>query len=189
MLAGRPSSLTATLRHYQLDGLSWLWFLHRHGLSGILADDMGLGKTIQALALLQKAKDEEGRKPSLVVAPTSVLANWEREVERFAPKLSTVVWHGQERRERADRLKDVDLALTSYALVRRDVAELSEVQWRYVILDEAQFIKNADSVTAQACKSLPSEARLALTGTPLENRLSELWSIFDFAMLGDRPHL
>jgi superfamily II DNA or RNA helicase len=179
-----PADLTATLRHYQLDGLSWLWFLHRHGLSGILADDMGLGKTIQALALLQKAKDEDGRKPSLVVAPTSVLANWEREVERFAPKLSTVVWHGQERRERADQLKDVDLALTSYALVRRDVAELSEVQWRYVILDEAQFIKNADSVTAQACKALPSEARLALTGTPLENRLSELWSIFDFAMPG-----
>ena len=179
-----PSSLTATLRHYQLDGLSWLWFLHRHGLSGILADDMGLGKTIQALALLQKAKDEEGRKPSLVVAPTSVLANWEREVERFAPDLSTVVWHGQERRERAERLKDVDLALTSYALVRRDVAELSGIEWRYVILDEAQFIKNADSVTAQACKSLPSEERLALTGTPLENRLSELWSIFDFAMPG-----
>ncbi len=180
----QPARLEGTLRHYQQDGLSWLWFLHQRGLSGILADDMGLGKTIQALALLQKVKDEEGRKPSLVVAPTSVLANWEREVERFAPELTTVTWHGQERRERADRLKDVDLALTSYALVRRDAGELSKVEWRYVILDEAQFIKNADSVTAQACKSLPSDARLALTGTPLENRLSELWSIFDFAMPG-----
>jgi SNF2 family DNA or RNA helicase len=179
-----PQALKATLRHYQKDGLSWLWFLHRHGLSGILADDMGLGKTIQSLALLQKVKDEEGRKPSLVVAPTSVLANWEREVERFAPELATVVWHGQDRRERAERLGDVDLALTSYALVRRDGSELNKVHWRYLILDEAQFIKNADSATALACKALPSDARLALTGTPLENRLSELWSIFDFAMPG-----
>ena len=180
----QPAGLLATLRHYQGDGLAWLWFLHRHRLSGILADDMGLGKTVQALALLQKVKDEEGRKPSLVVAPTSVLANWEREVEKFAPNLATVVWHGQERREKAERLKDVDLALTSYALVRRDAVELSKIDWRYLILDEAQFIKNADSVTAQACKSLPSDARLALTGTPLENRLSELWSLFDFAMPG-----
>jgi len=179
-----PASLRATLRHYQEIGLAWLWFLHRHGLSGILADDMGLGKTLQALALVQKVKDEEGRKPSLVVAPTSVLTNWEREVERFAPKLTTVVWHGQDRRERAERLKDVDLALTSYALVRRDGQELSKIGWRYVILDEAQNIKNADSATALACKSLPSDNRLALTGTPLENRLRELWSIFDFAMPG-----
>ncbi len=179
-----PPSLKATLRHYQEFGLAWLWFLHRHGLSGILADDMGLGKTLQALTLMQKVKDEEGRKPSLVVAPTSVLLNWEREVERFAPELTTVVWHGQDRRERAERLKDVDLALTSYALVRRDGEELSKIAWRYVILDEAQNIKNADSATAQACKSLPSDARLALTGTPLENRLRELWSIFDFVMPG-----
>ena len=183
-LIAPPPTLTATLRPYQRHGVSWLWFLHRHRLSGVLADDMGLGKTVQALALLQKVKDEEGPKPSLVVAPTSVLANWEREAERFAPELSTFVWHGQERREQVDSLARVDLALTSYALVRRDAEELSKVPWRYVILDEAQFIKNADSITAQACKSLPSEARLALTGTPLENRLSELWSIFDFALPG-----
>jgi SNF2 family DNA or RNA helicase len=183
-LIAPPENLKAILRPYQQVGLSWLSFLHRHSLSGILADDMGLGKTVQALSLLQKVKNEEGKKPSLVVAPTSVLATWEREVERFAPDLSTVVWHGQERHQRAQRLKEIDLALTSYALVRRDAAELSKVAWRYVILDEAQFIKNADSATALACKSLPSEARLALTGTPLENRLSELWSIFDFAMPG-----
>jgi superfamily II DNA or RNA helicase len=179
-----PAGLDATLRHYQEAGLSWLWFLHRHMLSGILADDMGLGKTIQALALLQKVRDEEGPKPSLVVAPTSVLANWERESQKFTPGLRVMVWHGQDRRERAEQLREMDLVLTSYALVRRDVEELSKVGFRYVILDEAQNIKNADSATAQACKSLPSDQRLALTGTPLENRLSELWSIFDFLMPG-----
>jgi len=179
-----PEGLVGTLRHYQEAGLSWLWFLHRHGLSGILADDMGLGKTIQALALLQKVKNEEGPRPSLVVAPTSVLANWEREVERFTPGLSTIIWHGQDRKERADELAGKDVVLTSYALMRRDAEELSKVGFRYVILDEAQNIKNAGSATAQACKSVPADARLALTGTPLENRLSELWSIFDFLMPG-----
>ncbi|HZH04612.1 MAG TPA: DEAD/DEAH box helicase, partial [Myxococcaceae bacterium] len=179
-----PSGLAGTLRHYQQDGLSWLWFLHRHGLSGILADDMGLGKTLQALSLMQKAKNDEGQRPSLVVAPTSVIANWEREAERFTPGSSVVVWHGHDRKEQAEQLKSVDLVLTSYALVRRDGAELSAVDFRYVILDEAQNIKNADSATAQACKALKSERRLALTGTPLENRLSELWSLFDFLMPG-----
>jgi superfamily II DNA or RNA helicase len=179
-----PRGLVATLRHYQEAGLSWLWFLHRHGLSGILADDMGLGKTLQALALLLLAKEKDGKKPSLVVAPTSVLANWEREAERFTPELSVFIWHGQDRRERADQLAEVDLVLTSYALVRRDGEELSKVGFRYVVLDEAQNIKNAGSATAQACKSLGCEHRLALTGTPLENRLSELWSIFDFLMPG-----
>nr|WP_153866346.1 MULTISPECIES: SNF2-related protein [Myxococcaceae] len=179
-----PEGLQATLRHYQESGLAWLWFLHRHGLSGILADDMGLGKTIQALSMLQKVANDEGRKPSLVVAPTSVLANWEREAEKFTPGLKTMVWHGQDRRERAEDLKGMDLVLTSYALVRRDLEELSGVGFRYVILDEAQNIKNADSATAQACKSLPCDMRLALTGTPLENRLSELWSLFDFLMPG-----
>jgi SNF2 family DNA or RNA helicase len=179
-----PRGLRATLRHYQEAGLAWLWFLHRHGLSGILADDMGLGKTIQALSLLQKAREEEGVKSSLVIAPTSVLANWEREIQRFTPDLKVTTWHGQNRRERASKLKEDDIVLTSYALVRRDAAALSRFSWRYVILDEAQNIKNADSATAQACKSLPADARLALTGTPLENRLSELWSIFDFLMAG-----
>jgi len=140
-----PEGLTATLRHYQEDGLSWLWFIHRHGLGGILADDMGLGKTVQALALLQQARNAEGPGPSLVVAPTSVLPNWQREAVRTSSSRS---------------------------------------RWRYVLLDEAQNIKNAGSATAQACKVLPADHRLALTGTPLENRLSELWSIFDFLMPG-----
>ena len=181
---GKPEGLNADLRHYQEAGLSWLWFLHRHGLSGILADDMGLGKTVQALSLLQKVRNEEGPRPSLVVAPTSVLANWEREAQKFTPGLNVIVWHGQDRKEHAESLKDADLVLTSYALVRRDIEELKKVGFRYVILDEAQNIKNADSATAQACKALPCEQRLALTGTPLENRLAELWSLFDFLMPG-----
>jgi superfamily II DNA or RNA helicase len=179
-----PEGLLATLRHYQEDGLSWLWFLHRHGLGGILADDMGLGKTVQALAVLQQARNAEGPQPSLVVAPTSVLPNWQREAERFTPGLRVTIWHGQDRRERVEDLAGADLVLTSYALARRDREELSKTRWRYVLLDEAQNIKNADSATAQACKSLPADHRLALTGTPLENRLSELWSIFDFLMPG-----
>jgi SNF2 family DNA or RNA helicase len=179
-----PEGLTATLRHYQEDGLSWLWFLHRHGLSGILADDMGLGKTVQALALLQQVRNVEGSAPSLVVAPTSVLPNWQREAERFTPGLRVAVWHGQDRRERVEDLAGADMVLTSYALARRDRDELLRTRWRYVLLDEAQNIKNAGSATAQACKALPADHRLALTGTPLENRLSELWSIFDFLMPG-----
>ena len=179
-----PTGLLATLRHYQEAGLSWLWFLDRHGLSGILADDMGLGKTLQALALLLKARAELGQAPSLVVAPTSVLANWKREAERFTPTLEVALWHGQDRRTRGESFQGVDVVLTSYALVRRDLEELSRTPWRYVVLDEAQNIKNAGSATAQACKALPAEHRLALTGTPLENRLGELWSIFDFLMPG-----
>ncbi len=179
-----PEGLTATLRHYQESGLSWLWFLYRHGLSGVLADDMGLGKTVQALSLLLKVKNEQGPQPVLVVAPTSVLPNWEREAERFAPSLKVFVWHGAERKENAAMLSTADIVLTSYALIRRDLEELKKVKFRTLILDEAQNIKNADSATAQACKSMDAESRVALTGTPLENRLTELWSLFDFLMPG-----
>lgn len=179
-----PPGLQGTLRHYQEAGLAWLWFLHRHGLSGVLADDMGLGKTVQALTLVLKARQEEGAKPCLVVAPTSVLVNWEREIERFAPELKRVTWHGSDRKERAEMLSSADVVLTSYALVRRDLEALKKIEFRTIILDEAQNIKNADSATAQACKSLPADTRLALTGTPLENRLTELWSLFDFLMPG-----
>jgi superfamily II DNA or RNA helicase len=179
-----PAALQGTLRHYQEAGLAWLWFLYRHGLSGVLADDMGLGKTVQALTLLLKVRQEEGSKPVLVVAPTSVLVNWEREIERFAPELTRVTWHGSDRKENAEKLGSVDVVLTSYALVRRDLAELKKVAFRCIVLDEAQNIKNSDSATAQACKSLPADTRLALTGTPLENRLTELWSLFDFLMPG-----
>ncbi len=179
-----PEGLNAELRHYQEAGLSWLWFLFRHGLSGVLADDMGLGKTVQALSLMLKIKNEHGSQPSLVVAPTSVLPNWEREIERFAPDLKFVTWHGADRHENAEALKNTDLVLTSYALIRRDLEELKKVNFRTVILDEAQNIKNADSATAQACKAIGADHKIALTGTPLENRLTELWSLFDFLMPG-----
>ncbi len=179
-----PEGLNAELRHYQEAGLSWLWFLFRHGLSGVLADDMGLGKTVQALSLLLKIKKETGQQPSLVVAPTSVLPNWEREIEKFAPELKFITWHGADRRENLEQLKHTDLVLTSYALIRRDLTELQKVDFRSVILDEAQNIKNADSATAQACKSMKADHKIALTGTPLENRLTELWSLFDFLMPG-----
>ncbi|MDP1829704.1 MAG: SNF2-related protein [Archangium sp.] len=179
-----PEGLNAELRHYQEAGLSWLWFIFRHGLSGVLADDMGLGKTIQALSLMLKIKNEQGTVPSLVVAPTSVLPNWEREIERFTPQLTYVTWHGADRRDNIEKLQNVDLVLTSYALIRRDLEELKKLKFRTVILDEAQNIKNADSATAQACKAVGGEHRIALTGTPLENRLTELWSLFDFLMPG-----
>ncbi len=179
-----PTGLTTELRHYQEAGLSWLWFLFRHGLSGVLADDMGLGKTVQALAMLLKVKQEHGSQPVLVVAPTSVLPNWEREMDRFVPSMTRFTWHGADRKENVGMLDKADVVLTSYALIRRDIEELRKVKFRTVVLDEAQNIKNADSATAQACKSIDAESRLALTGTPLENRLSELWSIFDFLMPG-----
>ncbi len=179
-----PDGLRAELRHYQEAGLSWLWFIYRHGLSGVLADDMGLGKTVQALSLMLKIRREQGAMPSLVVAPTSVLPNWEREIERFTPELSFVTWHGADRRDNVEKLQHADLVLTSYALIRRDLEQLKQVKFRTVILDEAQNIKNADSATAQACKSVMADHRIALTGTPLENRLTELWSLFDFLMPG-----
>src|SRR5262249_57030738 len=119
----------ARLRPYQEGGLSWLWFPHRHGLGGILADDMGLGKTVQALALLQQARNVEGSHPSLVVAPTSVLPNWQREAERFTPGLRVAVWHGQDRRGRMEDFAGGDVVLTSYPLVRRARGEPPKTRW------------------------------------------------------------
>jgi superfamily II DNA or RNA helicase len=175
-----PRALKATLRPYQQRGLDWLWFLNRYGLGGVLADDMGLGKTVQALAVLLKSKKAEGRKPSLVVVPASVVMNWSEEAARFAPSLSVLDLTGPGRTERFEKIADSDLIVTNYALLRRDVDRLGEIEFRYVILDEAQNIKNPESQTARASKRLRAEHRLALTGTPIENRLSELWSIFDF---------
>ncbi|MFW6050486.1 MAG: SNF2-related protein [Myxococcota bacterium] len=185
----KPRTLKGTLRPYQKDGFNWLVFLHNLGSGGILADDMGLGKTLQAIALLAWVKSKNRKKrPSLVVAPTSVVPNWQREIEKFAPSLETVVWQGPDRKDYQHALEKADVVITSYALLRRDEAILSDVGFRYVILDEAQHIKNPLSNTAQAAKRLRSERRLALTGTPIENRLSEIWSIFDFVspgLLGD----
>ncbi len=187
----KPRNLKAQLRPYQEQGLHWLWFLHEIGSGGVLADDMGLGKTVQTLALLLAVKNEDSkiegkRKPfkALIVAPTSVVTNWLREMDRFAPSLRHALWHGAERKERQDELEDADVVVTSYALLRRDEEMLKEIDWRYVIVDEAQQIKNPLSATARAAKRLKSDRRLALSGTPIENRLSEIWSIFDFVSPG-----
>ncbi|MBI5544794.1 MAG: DEAD/DEAH box helicase [Deltaproteobacteria bacterium] len=179
-----PAGLKADLRPYQRKGLDWLVFLHGHGMCGVLADDMGLGKTVQTLALMLRLKAEEGRKPSLVVSPTSVLPNWQREAERFAPGLKVVAYEGPERDKKRPSFANADLVLTSYALLRRDAEVLRKTRFRYVVLDEAQHVKNPASLGARAARSLLSERRLVLSGTPLENRLSDLWSLFHFLMPG-----
>lgn len=186
-----PEHLKSILREYQHHGYDWMSFLHDHSFHGILADDMGLGKTIQALSYLANRRDQEGPKPSLVMAPTSVVFNWANEAEKFTPQLKVLVLTGPDRKEHYETMGDYDLVITSYAIFRRDVEVLTKLKWRTVILDEAQNIKNYRSKTALLVKELQAEQRWALTGTPLENRLSELWSIFDFLMpgfLGNYPH-
>ena len=179
-----PTSVKADLREYQMKGFSWLWFMYKYGLNGILADDMGLGKTLQALTLLQKAKDEDGPMPTLVICPTSVVFNWEAEIQKFAPELTCLKLAGIERKALFKEIPNHDIVITSYALVRRDIEKLKKIDFRYVILDESQNIKNALSQTAQAVKKLNSQHKLALSGTPIENKLEELWSVFDFLMPG-----
>ncbi len=169
-----PVDLKADLRPYQRAGLQWLGFLREMALSGVLADDMGLGKTIQALAAMLQAGG-----PHLVVAPTSVIRNWESEAKRFTPSLSVNVYHGPTR-----ALDDSDITLTTYALLRLDLEQLREREWTYAVLDEAQAIKNPSSQTARSACLLRAKHRLALTGTPVENRLEELWSLFRFLMPG-----
>ena len=179
-----PKGVNAELREYQMKGFSWLWFMYKYGLNGILADDMGLGKTLQALSLIQKAKEEDGSMPVLVVCPTSVVFNWESEIQKFTPELSCLKLSGVDRKSLFDKIPEYDIVITSYALIRRDIEELKNIKFRYVVLDESQNIKNAMSQTAQAVKMLDSDHRLALSGTPIENRLEELWSVFDFLMPG-----
>ena len=180
----KAKALTAKLREYQRSGYAWLWQLHENRMTGILADDMGLGKTVQALALLTKAKESEGAAPSLIVCPTSVLSVWKQEVAKWAPSLSVLMWHGSERAENRRLLKRTDVIVTTYAILRRDIDELAKVRFRYVILDEAQYIKNWTTSTAKSAKKLKCDHRLALTGTPVENHLVDLWAIFDFLAPG-----
>ena len=180
-----PFGLCATLRPYQERGLAWLQFLRGYGFGGILADDMGLGKTVQTLAhLLVELEAGRLERPALVVAPTSVLSNWQSEAARFAPGLRVLVLHGSKRAEHFAALEGYHLVITSYALLPRDVATLVSISWHSVILDEAQYIKNPKSRAAQAASALPAANRLCLTGTPLENHLGELWSLFHFLMPG-----
>lgn len=180
-------ALHGTLRPYQQAGVQWLHLLTRLGLGACLADDMGLGKTIQVLALLLLLKRESGGspKPNLLVAPASLLANWAAEIERFAPSLRTLIAHpsdggaGDFKTWSPDRLQGIDLAITTYGSLLR-AAWIGEVPWRLVVLDEAQAIKNPDAKQTRAVKSLKTAARISLTGTPVENRLGDLWSLFDF---------
>ncbi|HTM44861.1 MAG TPA: SNF2-related protein, partial [Polyangiaceae bacterium] len=182
--AKKPRALKATLRPYQEQGLSWLNFIHEIGSGGVLADDMGLGKTIQTIALLLTLKQENPEACALIVAPTSVVTNWQREIERFAPSLKATLWHGAARKGQQDELAEANVIITSYALLRRDIEMLTKLKLDYAILDEAQNIKNPHSATAQAARELQANRRLALTGTPIENRLSEIWSIFEFVSPG-----
>lgn len=179
-----PKGINAEFREYQTKGFSWLWFLYQYGLNGILADDMGLGKTLQALALIQRAKEKDKQAPNLVICPTSVVFNWESEIQKFAPTMKCLKLTGVERKDLFKDIKKHDVIITSYALLRRDIEKLKKYEFRYVILDESQNIKNAESITAQSVKKLNCKHKLALSGTPIENRLEELWSVFDFLMPG-----
>ncbi|MHB1175481.1 MAG: DEAD/DEAH box helicase [Sulfuriferula sp.] len=180
-----PAGLQAELRPYQQEGLNWLQFLREYNLGGVLGDDMGLGKTLQALAHILIEK-EAGRadRPSLVVAPTSLMFNWRREANRFAPDLRVLVLHGPDRATHFDNINDYDLVLTTYALLPRDSGALAECQFHLLILDEAHFIKNPKSQATQVVHKLAARHRLALTGTPMENNLGELWSLFHFLVPG-----
>jgi superfamily II DNA or RNA helicase len=190
-----PRGFRGELRPYQLEGLGWLKFLQKFRLGGCLADDMGLGKTIQVLALLESRRTrpvESGgtRKPSLVVVPKSLVFNWLDEAQRFAPRLRVFNYTGIDRAERweSERAEhEIDVIVTTYGTIRRDIMILREMAFDYVILDESQAIKNHQSLAAKACRLLPAEHRLAMTGTPIENHIGELWSLFEFlnpGMLG-----
>jgi superfamily II DNA or RNA helicase len=176
---------TATLRPYQQDGLDWLQFLREYGLAGILADDMGLGKTVQTLAHLHLEKTS-GRadRPSLVVATTSLMANWRNEAAQFTPGLKVLTLHGKDRAELFGEIPAADLVLTTYPLLVRDRETLLAQDWHLLVMDEAQFIKNPKAQSHQVARLLKSRHRLSLTGTPLENHLGELWAQFDYLMPG-----
>jgi len=180
----RLAGVHATLRPYQRTGVAWLQTLTDLGQGAVLADDMGLGKTLQTIALLTDRSRRGGTRPHLVVCPTSVVGNWERELARFAPELAVVRHHGPDRPDDPAGFPGGSVTVTSYGLVRRDVDLLASVDWDAVVLDEAQQVKNSAAQAAKAVRRLPAHARVALTGTPVENRLSELWSIMDFANPG-----
>ena len=181
----QPEGFALQLRPYQVEGLSWLQYLREQELAGILADDMGLGKTAQALAHLLLEK-QSGRmdKPSLVVLPTSLIFNWKREAERFAPQLKLLSLQGKERVEHFPVMREYDVILTTYPLLWRDEEALTEHEYHLLILDEAQTVKNVSSQAAQVVRKLRARHRLCLTGTPLENHLGELWAQFDFLLPG-----
>ncbi|WP_213007155.1 DEAD/DEAH box helicase [Paractinoplanes toevensis] len=186
---GTPPGFQGTLRPYQERGLSWLHFLGRLGLGGILADDMGLGKTAQTLSLLVQERLDGTPKPTLLICPMSLVSNWQKEAARFAPQIRTYIHHGASRKK--DGIETADLVITTYGTAVRDLATLKAQEWERVVCDEAQAIKNSGTRQAQAVRAIPARTRIALTGTPVENHLAELWSIMDFCnpgFLGPAKH-
>jgi len=181
-----PGCLADILRNYQKTGYRWMKTLEKYNLGGILADDMGLGKTLQVIALFLSAKEEGVKLPSLVVCPASLALNWESELRRFAPvlKVTTVIGDTNTRKELIDSSETSDVVITSYDMLKRDIELYSGKKFYYEIIDEAQYIKNHSTQNAKSVKAITADHRFALTGTPIENRLSELWSIFDFLMPG-----
>lgn len=177
------SGLRKILRHYQIGGVSWMAFLTGYGLGGILADDMGLGKTVQILALLQNYR---GHGTSLVICPKTLIENWYAEIIKFTPEMKVLIPDGNaaQRKIQTKSLAEYDIVITSYPLIRNDLENYTNFRFRFCILDEAQYIKNPDSETARSTKSIAAETRLALSGTPMENSILELWSVFDYLMPG-----
>ncbi len=178
-----PAGLRATLRPYQLRGYSWLAFMRELGLGACLADDMGLGKTMQTLALIQRLREQGETRPVLLICPTSVVANWQREAERFTPDLRVLVHHGLGRNKGssfAAEARQHALVLSSYPVLQRDLDHLQPIEWAIVVLDEAQNIKNPETKQAKAARSLEAAQRICLTGTPVENHVGELWSLMEF---------
>lgn len=179
-----PSALNASLRDYQLEGFRWMQFLTKHHLNGILADDMGLGKTLQTIThiLAEKQSGRDSSLASLVIAPTSVVMNWQREIIKFTDGLTVLVLQGGGRHALFEKIQKSDVVLTSYALIHRDIEKFEKEQFHLVVLDEAQYIKNPQAQVSQAVKRLNSRHRLCLSGTPVENHLGELWSLMSFLM-------
>lgn len=175
-----PSGINATLRPYQHRGFSWMYKNAKLGLGSLLADDMGLGKTLQVITALLKFKEEGllAKEPALVIAPTTLLSNWRSEIVKFAPELRAAIYHGAGRQE---AFKNTDVIITTYGVARADNEKLCKKKWPVIIIDEAQNIKNSNVAQSKAIKKIPSNIKIAMTGTPVENRLSEYWSIFDFA--------
>ena len=191
--ADPTADFSGELRDYQREGLGWLYFLQRFGFGGCLADDMGLGKTIQVLALLESRRDlraqngKESHRPTLVVVPRSLVFHWKREAARFAPKLKILDHTGGARLKPGDHFDEYDVVITTYGTLRRDALQFKDLRFDYCILDEAQAIKNAGTLSAKAARLLHADHRLAMSGTPVENHLGELWSLFEFlnpGMLG-----
>ncbi len=180
-----PASVAATLRPYQQQGVNWLQFLREYALAGVLADDMGLGKTLQTLAHIQIEKDA-GRltEPALIIAPVSLMGNWQREAARFCPDLRSLVLHGKDRHEVAGSMGEHDIVIAPYSLLHRDRERWLQAKWHLVVLDEAQNIKNANTHAAQVAGELQTRHRLCLSGTPMENHLGEVWSLFHSLMPG-----